>query len=84
MKKVPMRKCIVTGEILEKNQLIRVVRNKEGEVFIDPTGKMYGRGAYLKKDIAVFEKAEKNKCLNKILEVEVPNSIFEQLKNLVK
>ena len=63
MKKVPMRKCIVTGEILEKNQLIRVVRNKEGEVFIDPTGKMNGRGAYLKKDLEVIKKCQKNKTL---------------------
>ena len=63
MKKVPMRKCVVTGEILEKKQLIRVVRNKEGEVFIDPTGKMNGRGAYLKKDLDVIKKCQKNKTL---------------------
>ena len=54
MKKVPMRKCVVTGEVLEKEKLIRIVRNKEGEVFIDPTGKMNGRGAYLKRDIEVI------------------------------
>ena len=83
MKKVPMRKCIVTGEILEKNQLIRVVRNKEGEVFIDPTGKMNGRGAYLKKDLEVIKKCQKNKILNRRLEVEIPDSIEEGLVKMI-
>ena len=83
MKKVPMRKCIVTGEILEKNQLIRVVRHKEGEVFIDPTGKMNGRGAYLKKDLEVIKKCQKNKILNRRLEVEIPDSIYEGLVKMI-
>lgn len=83
-KKIPMRTCVVTREKYPKQELVRVVRTPEGEIIIDTTGKANGHGAYLKKDITVFEKAEKNKCLNKILEVEVPNSIFEQLKNLVK
>lgn len=83
MKKVPMRKCIVTGEILEKNQLIRVVRNKEGEVFIDPTGKMNGRGAYLKKDLEVIKKCQKNKILNRRLEVEIADSIYEGLVKMI-
>lgn len=83
MKKVPMRKCIVTGEILEKNQLIRVVRNKEGEVFIDPTGKMNGRGAYLKKDLEVIKKCQKNKILNRRLEIEIPDSIYEGLVKMI-
>lgn len=83
MKKVPMRKCIVTGEILEKNQLIRVVRNKEGEVFIDPTGKMNGRGAYLKKDLEVIKKCQKNKILNRRLEVEIPDSVYEGLVKMI-
>ena len=83
MKKVPMRKCIVTGEILEKNQLIRVVRNKEGEVFIDSTGKMNGRGAYLKKDLEVIKKCQKNKILNRKLEVEIPDSIYEGLVKMI-
>ena len=83
MKKVPMRKCVVTGEILEKKQLIRVVRNKEGEVFIDPTGKMNGRGAYLKKDLEVIKKCQKNKILNRRLEVEIPDSIYEGLVKMI-
>ena len=79
MKKVPMRKCVVTGEILEKNKLIRVVRTKEGEVFVDPTGKMNGRGAYLKRDIDVINRCKKNKILDRRLEVNVPEDIYEEL-----
>ncbi len=83
MKKVPMRKCVVTGEILEKKQLIRIVRTKEGEVFIDETGKANGRGAYLKKDIDVITKAKKNKILDRRLEVEIPDAIYEGLVKMI-
>ena len=55
MKKIPLRKCLATNEQLPKKELIRVVRNKEGQVFVDPTGKMNGRGAYLKKSIEAIE-----------------------------
>ena len=84
VKKIPMRTCVVTHEKLPKQELIRVVRTPEQEVIIDLNGKSNGRGAYLKKDVEVFEKAKKNKVLNKQLEIEVPDEIFEQLKELVK
>ena len=48
-KKIPMRKCIITNERFPKKELIRVVRTPENEVVVDLTGKMNGRGAYLKK-----------------------------------
>lgn len=82
MKKIPMRTCIVTKEKLPKKELIRIVRTPEGTVVIDETGKQNGRGAYLKKDILVYEKAQKSKILNRHLEVEVPDTIFEDLKKL--
>ena len=84
VKKIPMRSCCVTREKLPKQELVRVVRTPEGNVIVDTTGKANGRGAYLKKDITVFEKAEKTKILDKHLEVEVNTSVFEELKNLVK
>lgn len=84
VKKIPMRTCVVTHEKLPKQELIRVVRTPEQEVIIDLNGKANGRGAYLKKDVEVFEKAKKNKVLNKQLEIEVSDEIFEQLKELVK
>ena len=83
MKKIPMRTCLVTGEKLEKKDLIRVVRTPEGEVIVDTTGKANGRGAYLKKDITVIDKAKKSGILNKKLEVNVPDSIYDELKNIV-
>ena len=83
VKKIPMRSCLVTRERLPKQELIRVVRTPEGNVVVDTTGKVNGRGAYLKKDLAVFEKAEKSKILNKQLEVEVPTSVFEELKKVL-
>ena len=83
MKKIPMRTCVITGEKLPKNDLIRVVRTPEGNIIVDDSGKANGRGAYLKKDIETFEKAEKSKILNKRLEVEVPSSIYEELKSKV-
>ena len=83
MKKVPMRSCVVTGEKLEKKELIRVVRDNTGKVFVDITGKANGRGAYLKKDVEVINKARKNKILNRRLEVEVPEEVYEEILNMI-
>lgn len=80
MKKIPMRKCVVTQEQLPKKELIRVVRTPEGQVVIDATGRTNGRGAYLKKDIAAVELAKKKKALARALECEVPDEIYEQLQ----
>ena len=82
-KKTPMRSCVISREKLPKNELIRVVRTPEGEVIVDLTGKANGRGAYLKKDKEIFEKAKKTKALNKILEVEVNEEVFEELNKLL-
>lgn len=83
MKKVPMRSCVVTGEKLEKKELIRIVRDNTNHVFIDPTGKANGRGAYLKKDIDVIRRAKKNKILDRRLEVEIPDTIYEELESMI-
>ena len=83
IRKIPMRTCVVTKEKLPKGELIRIVRTPSGEVIIDETGKANGRGAYLKKDKEVFLKAKKNKTLNKMLEVEVPDKVFDDLNNLL-
>lgn len=83
MKKIPMRSCVVTGEKCEKRELIRVVRDNTGKVFIDESGKANGRGAYLKRDLEVINKAKKNKILDRRLEVEVPGSIYEELETMI-
>ena len=83
IKKTPMRSCVISREKLPKNELIRVVRTPEGNVIVDQTGKANGRGAYLKKDKEVFEKAKKTKVLNKMLEVEINDEVYEQLNKLI-
>ena len=75
MKKIPMRKCVVTNERFPKKELIRVVRTPENEVAVDVTGKKNGRGAYLKLDAAVIAKARKTRILERHLEIEIPDSI---------
>ena len=83
MKKIPMRTCIVTKEKLSKNELIRIVRTPLKEVVIDKTGKVNGKGAYLKKDKEVYLKAKNSRLLNRYLEIEVPDEIYEQLNNIL-
>ena len=58
-KKIPLRTCVVTKETLPKQELLRIVRTPEGDVEVDETGKKNGRGAYIKKDLAVLESAQK-------------------------
>jgi len=83
MKKIPMRSCVVTREKLPKNELIRVVRGTDGSVFVDFTSKANGRGAYIKADLEVLDKAIKNKILEKHLEVSIPDSVYEEIRNYV-
>ena len=83
VKKIPMRSCVITKEKLPKKELIRVVKTPEQTVVIDLTGKVNGRGAYLKKDLTVFEKAQKNKILDKILEIEVKDEVYDELKKII-
>ena len=82
-KKIPLRTCVVTKEKLEKKDLIRVVKNNENEVFVDLTGKANGRGAYIKKDIDVLNKARKSKILYKHLETTIDDSVYEKLEEII-
>jgi hypothetical protein len=79
MKKVPLRTCAITKEKLEKKDLFRIVRTPEGNVVYDETGKVNGKGAYLKKDKEVILKAIKSKSLDRLLEVEVPEELLNSL-----
>lgn len=82
-KKIPMRSCVVTREKCEKKDLIRVVRTTDKTVLVDITGKINGRGAYIKRDIKVIDKAKKSKILDKHLEVTIPDEIYDELKKQV-
>ena len=83
-KKVPMRKCVATGEMKPKKELVRIVRTKEGEVSIDLTGKKSGRGAYLSKDKEAILLAKKKNILANHLEVTINNSLYEELIELIE
>ena len=83
MRKIPMRKCVVTQEQFPKKELLRVVRTPEKEVVVDLKGKMNGRGAYLKKDISVVDLAKKKGSLEKALEVKISDDVYESIKQAI-
>ena len=83
-RKVPMRTCVVTREKYPKQELIRIVKNNDNQVFVDLTGKSNGRGAYIKKDLDVLAKAIKTKVLEKHLETPIDNTIYEELKGIIE
>ena len=81
VKKIPERKCMGCNEKRPKKELVRVVRTPEGEVLLDLTGKKNGRGAYICKSVSCYEKALKSKRLERCLEVEIPESVYVDVKN---
>ncbi len=83
-RKIPMRTCVVTKESLPKQELLRIVRTPEGNVCVDETGKLNGRGAYIKKDVSVLEQAEVSKILEKRLECKIEESVYEEIKNCIE
>lgn len=79
MKKIIVRRCIVTHESHEKRDLIRVVRTPDGRVVIDNTGKVNGRGAYLVRNKEVILLAQKKNALSQALNIEVDQVIYDKL-----
>ena len=80
VKKQPMRKCTGCNEMKEKRELVRIVRDPEGNISVDLTGKKSGRGAYICKDKKCLIKAQKAKRLERAFECEVPAEIYERLE----
>ena len=83
-RKIPLRTCVVTKESLPKQELLRIVRTPEKVVKVDETGKLNGKGAYIKKDLAVLEKAMKSKILEKRLECKIEESVYEEIKKIIE
>ena len=83
-KKIPVRTCVITKEKFPKKELLRVVRTPEGKVEIDLTGKLNGHGAYIKKDKDVLLKAQKNKALERYLEVPIEENIYEEILKIIE
>jgi len=83
-RKIPMRSCVVTREKLPKQELLRIVRTTDGDVVADISGKINGRGAYIKKDIAVLDKAIKNKILERQLETTISEDVYEKIRKIIE
>lgn len=81
---MPKRTCIGCNEIKLKKELIRIVKNKEGQIFIDKTGKANGRGAYICDNIECLEKAIKTKKLERTFEMKIDTKLYEELKEVLK
>jgi predicted RNA-binding protein YlxR (DUF448 family) len=79
-KKIPQRMCIGCQEMKPKKELIRVVKNSEGTIKVDLTGKAPGRGAYICKNVQCLEKAIKGKRLEKNFETKIDDNIFQRLR----
>lgn len=84
MKKIPQRKCLITNEVCDKEQLFRVVKTPTNEVVLDMSYRLNGRGAYIKKDLSVIDIAEKKKCLDRSLGVSVPSEIYDRMRIFLK
>ena len=83
MKKIPQRMCIVTHNKTDKKDLLRIVKDKDGNISVDETGKKNGKGAYITKSLEVLEEAKKKKVLERVFETEKLDEIYEQIKNLL-
>ena len=80
VKKKPERMCVGCQQMIDKKQLTRVVKPKEGDIAIDPSGKMAGRGAYICKDMDCFKIAFKSKRLERSLKTSIPEEIYGQIE----
>jgi len=84
VKNIPQRTCSVCRAQKNKNELLRIVKNKDNIIKVDETGKQSGRGAYICYDMECLEKAQKSKRLEKSLEIKIEDEIYEQMKNVIK
>lgn len=84
VKKIPQRTCTVTRVKTDKRNLLRIVRTPEGNIIVDETGKQNGRGCYITKDEEVVAKAHKGKQIDRALEVAVPDSLYDEILEVIK
>ena len=83
MKNKPQRTCMGCNEKREKQQLIRIVRNKQNEIKIDKTGRMEGRGAYICNNVACLDRVKKSKRLEKVFDMKISEEIYEDLRGVI-
>ena len=80
VKKIPMRMCIACHEMKPKKEMLRIVKPKEAEVFIDLTGKAAGRGAYICDSADCIKKLKKARLLNKTFSCEIPAEVYDRIE----
>ncbi|MBE6533549.1 MAG: YlxR family protein [Ruminococcaceae bacterium] len=80
-RKIPTRQCLGCNEHKPKKELLRVLRTPEGEIILDFTGKKSGRGAYICYDVKCLKKARKSKRIDKSLETEIPEEIYDKMES---
>lgn len=83
-KKIPLRQCVGCGEMVDKRDMMRVVKTPENDITLDFKGKMNGRGAYICKRGECLEKALKNNGLERSLKVSIPDEVKTKLKEEFK
>ena len=83
MKKIPMRRCLATNESFPKKDLLRVVKTPEGEVKVDLSGKLNGKGAYISKSVEALNLAKKNNVLGRALEISIPEEIYLEIERVI-
>ncbi|MBQ1307875.1 MAG: YlxR family protein [Erysipelotrichaceae bacterium] len=83
MKKIPMRRCLATNQSFPKKDLLRIVRTPEGEVKVDLTGKLNGKGAYLSRNMEALQIARKKKVFDRALEIEIPEEIYQEIERII-
>ena len=83
MKKIPLRTCMGCNEKKSKKELIRIVKNKDGILSVDKTGKLVGRGAYICDSVECLEKVIKSKRLEKALECKISEEIYNNLRGVI-
>lgn len=79
-KKTPLRQCVGCREMKEKTSLVRIIKTPDNQILFDKSGKMNGRGAYICLDSNCFDKAVKNKGIERTLKCEIPVDVFENVK----
>lgn len=83
VKKIPLRKCVVTQQRVPKKELLRIVKNNEGLVFVDLSSKANGRGAYITKSLEVLELAIAKKSLARALECDIPKEVYDRIRQII-
>lgn len=83
MNKIPMRRCVVSGDSFPKKELLRIVKTPDGKIVADPSGKLNGKGAYIKKDSDTLKTLIEKNILEKTFSMKVDESIYDEIRKLL-